>query len=413
MVRASGICCVFPGCPVYSGLPQYKGVSLFKLPSKAIDRDWKKQLVDLIKKYRVVDKCLQSRIDESKVWICSLHFTESDFEYTRTGLRKLKLFALPTENLPKKSFEKQATVRRQLVRNLLPSFSSPVSADPNPTVVVENVYENFDEFVSYCSKWKLSNWNVLFTGGQCFITYNLENSKFSIPKFEIIVNASLEFTVRLYGWYLPDDHNLYKRHKRSLRNVTLSDFCTSILKFNVCDGISSSVIAPNSVIHAIPLKYDEENQVPNKILYRFSACWALIENGEICSGCKSCVQKNVLKPQKVITPASKFAPLSRTNRAKVILALIKERARAKELAEKVEKLQNEMDTKGITVSSGMANDINRIMKNNEDNSSPFMKLFWKEQKKMSNQGNFVYHPMLIRFCLSLASKSASKISFFE
>uniref|UniRef100_A0A7M5WQG4 THAP-type domain-containing protein n=1 Tax=Clytia hemisphaerica TaxID=252671 RepID=A0A7M5WQG4_9CNID len=230
MVRTSGTCCVFPGCPVYSGLPQYKGVSLFKLPSKAIDRDWKKQLVDIIKKYRVVDKCLQSRIDESKVWLCSLHFTESDFEYTRTGLRKLKLFALPTENLPKKSFEKEAaTVRRQLVRDPLPLLVS----DPNPTAVVENVYESFDEFVSYCSKWELPNWKVLSTADQSFVTYRLENSKFSIPKFEIIVNTSLEFTVRLYGWYLPDNHNLYKRHKRSLRKVSLYDLYDLPCLYNV------------------------------------------------------------------------------------------------------------------------------------------------------------------------------------
>eukprot|EP00111_Clytia_hemisphaerica_P001296 TCONS_00003711-protein len=98
-----------------------------------------------------------------------------------------------------------------------------------------------------------------------------------------------------------------------------------------------------------------------KILYRSLACGTLIESEEICSGCKCCVKKNVLKPKKEITPASKFAPLSRTNRAKVILALVKERARVKELAGKVEKLQSEKETKVISVSSGMSKDINRIM----------------------------------------------------
>ena len=65
-----------------------------------------------------------------------------------------------------------------------------------------------------------------------------------------------------------------------------------------------------------------------------------------------------------------------------------------------------MESKGIAVSSGMADDINAIMKNQSEDSSPFMKLFWREQKKLSSQGNYVYHPMMIRFCLSLASKSA-------
>ena len=155
---------------------------------------------------------------------------------------------------------------------------------------------------------------------------------------------------------------------------------------------------------AIPLKYDEENQVPSKILFRSEACVVLIESGiETCKSCKSFDKKKVVKTKKVVTPASKFAPLSKTSRAKLVLSLVKERIQTKKLQCQVERLQSEMDTKGISVSSGMAKDINSIMKNQGD-SSPFMKLFWKEQKKMSAQGNFVYHPMLIRFCLSLASK---------
>ena len=42
------------------------------------------------------------------------------------------------------------------------------------------------------------------------------------------------------------------------------------------------------------------------------------------------------------------------------------------------------------------------------NVSPFMKPFWELQKSSQNKGSGVrYHPMIIRFCLSLASKSAS------
>ena len=41
--------------------------------------------------------------------------------------------------------------------------------------------------------------------------------------------------------------------------------------------------------------------------------------------------------------------------------------------------------------------------------NPFIKLCWQEQKKLA-QGNSLairYHPMIIRFCISLASKSPS------
>ena len=46
---------------------------------------------------------------------------------------------------------------------------------------------------------------------------------------------------------------------------------------------------------------------------------------------------------------------------------------------------------------------------NNNNVSPFVTLFWDEQKKLAN-GNpnaIKYHPMMIRFCISLAAISAS------
>ena len=46
---------------------------------------------------------------------------------------------------------------------------------------------------------------------------------------------------------------------------------------------------------------------------------------------------------------------------------------------------------------------------NNNNVSPFVTLFWDEQKQLAN-GNpnaIKYHPMMIRFCISLAAKSAS------
>ena len=40
------------------------------------------------------------------------------------------------------------------------------------------------------------------------------------------------------------------------------------------------------------------------------------------------------------------------------------------------------------------------MSDNEDNVTPFMKLFWEQQKAAQQKGFMQYHPMIIRFCLS-------------
>ena len=39
--------------------------------------------------------------------------------------------------------------------------------------------------------------------------------------------------------------------------------------------------------------------------------------------------------------------------------------------------------------------------------SPFMKLFWKDKKKISSIKSRKYRPMIIRICLSLAAKFSS------
>ena len=60
--------CVFPQCTV-SQSKKYKGISLFKLPSRNCDREWKKE-------------ALRERIESGKVFICENHYQSSDIEIT-------------------------------------------------------------------------------------------------------------------------------------------------------------------------------------------------------------------------------------------------------------------------------------------------------------------------------------------
>ena len=63
----------------------------------------------------------------------------------------------------------------------------------------------------------------------------------------------------------------------------------------------------------------------------------------------------------------------------------------------------------VEVTPVLKDDIHYLMENNLEVVSPFMKLFWKEQKKYLpiNPKARKYHPMVIRFCLPLAAKSPS------
>ena len=81
----------------------------------------------------------------------------------------------------------------------------------------------------------------------------------------------------------------------------------------------------------------------------------------------------------------------------------------KEFEGKLEKMNNKIYLNSVNVTESMNNDLVDIMNNVGKDISPFMQLFWQEQKKsLSVTANGIrYHPMIIRFCLSIAAKSPS------
>ena len=70
-------------------------------------------------------------------------------------------------------------------------------------------------------------------------------------------------------------------------------------------------------------------------------------------------------------------------------------------------MKEEIDRKGVKKDDTFANDIDQIMNENKENVTPFMSLFYEQQRLAREKGSMRYHPMIIRFCLSLASKSSS------
>ena len=71
-------------------------------------------------------------------------------------------------------------------------------------------------------------------------------------------------------------------------------------------------------------------------------------------------------------------------------------------------MQAEIQKSSIEVNHELSKDMLTILGQTEK-VTPFMSLFWQEQKKLlsSSKTGVRYHPMLIRYCLSLAAKSPS------
>ena len=83
-------------------------------------------------------------------------------------------------------------------------------------------YKSIDYITKRIGELKtLSDWVINCETNN--ITLKLSNPNFTIPKITVAVDNSLAYTNECYGWRLREDHEIYKRYKRNLQNVTVSN----------------------------------------------------------------------------------------------------------------------------------------------------------------------------------------------
>ena len=109
------------------------------------------------------------------------------------------------------------------------------------------------------------------------------------------------------------------------------------------------------------------------------------------------------------TSVKSNAALSKTSHERVTLALKQERSKCSQFEAKIKKTKQEIENKYVPLDKEISEDISKIMSENLDQVTPFIKLFWDQQQKIfrSQKRALCNHPMIIRFSLSLAAKSAS------
>ena len=65
----------------------------------------------------------------------------------------------------------------------------------------------------------------------------------------------------------------------------------------------------------------------------------------------------------------------------------------------------ELEKSSMEIDNELSNDFVKILDSADTKITQFMKLFWQEQRKLFTRSTtgVRYHPMIIRFCLSLAA----------
>lgn len=100
----------------------------------------------------------------------------------------------------------------------------------------------------------LNEWSYKTFSDRFVIRKELE--QFLLPKLEICIDNSLGFTVKMFGSFLVDDHELYLKYHRSMQNVTLSMLVKELEAYTVCDGVNPSEMTSKLYHHVVPLNPD-------------------------------------------------------------------------------------------------------------------------------------------------------------
>ena len=103
------------------------------------------------------------------------------------------------------------------------------------------------------------------------------------------------------------------------------------------------------------------------------------------------------------------APVSKTDPERIKLTLQEQRLKCAQLEQALFEMRVELEKSSMEIDNELSNDFVKILDSADTKITQFMKLFWQEQRKLSTRSTtgVRYHPMIIRFCLSLAAKSPS------
>ena len=108
--------------------------------------------------------------------------------------------SVPTEKIPSKSHEMETKRRCVLERNTseLSTSAGLRSSTPTTKETLLNEVKRSDVI----GFWKVTNENGL--------RLELHDDWHVIPKYTLIVNSGLTFTLFVYGWLIADDHTFYR-----------------------------------------------------------------------------------------------------------------------------------------------------------------------------------------------------------
>lgn len=234
-------------------------------------------------------------------------------------------------------------------------------------------YKSFHEFCKRAQSLKIiQEWCTQAKEDRMVFRKSNESSV-CLPQLELVVDDSLGFTILVYGWLLPDDHILYTKYYRSMRNVTLNELVRKLTEsFIICPGIEQPELNSNIIHHVIPMSVDplncSDNEPENfsfKEYWRSRKCQLLVEGIELCLSCEeqsyNMHRSSQAKQRRMSEPAHLYAPVSKTAPDRIKLTLRGQRLKCADLERQLNEMKSEIAKSSIEVDHNLSNDVHNLL----------------------------------------------------
>ena len=108
-----------------------------------------------------------------------------------------------------------------------------------------------------------------------------------IPEIEVFIDNLLNLTIRVFAWCLEIDNEIYKRYKKSVKNITLYNLLKEITQYQICKGIHNEKVFQSAEQHVIPKKFDLLSNISKKCETKFYRCPAclILSATYFCTNC--------------------------------------------------------------------------------------------------------------------------------
>ena len=86
----------------------------------------------------------------------------------------------------------------------------------------------------------------------------LHDSEYSIPKFVLIIDSCLHFSLLVYNWLLPDHHKIYSSRRRRINSAEVTELLLAIHngEFKICEGLRQNEYLTSIAKDPIDTSYD-------------------------------------------------------------------------------------------------------------------------------------------------------------